>query len=69
MHDDFQRDRDASKLWEAHRVGKDREYFQIEKLTNLDQLPPRGFTVACFPIKITGASAGWVRAVAIVGLR
>jgi len=25
----------------------------------------RGFTVACFPVKIRGASAGWTRAVAI----
>ena len=24
-----------------------------------------GFTVACFPVKIRGASAGWTRAVAI----
>jgi kynurenine formamidase len=68
MAADFARDGDASKLWEAHRVGMDLEYFQIEKLTNLDQLPTRGFTVACFPIKVAGASAAWTRAVGIVGL-
>ncbi len=65
---DFERTGDRSLLWEAHRVGIDLEYFQIEKLANLDKLPMRGFTVACFPIKVTGASAGWVRAVAIIGL-
>jgi kynurenine formamidase len=65
---DFARDGDAGKLWEAHRVGMDLEYFQIEKLANLDQLPTRGFTVACFPVNIARASASWVRAVAIVGL-
>ena len=64
----FAEDHDASKLWEAHRVGMDHEYFQIEKLTNLDQLPTRGFKGACFPVKGRGASAGWTRAVGIVGL-
>ena len=44
------------------------EYFQIEKLANLDQLPTRGFKVACFPIKIARASAAWVRPVAMIGL-
>ncbi|MBM7631059.1 cyclase family protein [Geomicrobium sediminis] len=53
-------------LWAAHFVGKEAEYCQIEKLANLDQLPEKhGFKVAAFPIKITGASAGWSRPVAI----
>jgi kynurenine formamidase len=38
----------------------------MEKLHNLEALPSRGFTVACFPVKIKGASAGWTRAVAIL---
>jgi kynurenine formamidase len=37
----------------------------MEKLCNLDQLPPNGFIVACFPHKIKGGSAGWIRAVAL----
>ncbi|MDU0201027.1 cyclase family protein [Paenibacillus sp. MAH-36] len=53
-------------LWAAHYLGKDREYCQIEKLANLDQLPkPYGFKVSCFPMKIERASAGWARPVAI----
>jgi len=36
----------------------------MEKLTNLDKVSPVGATIYCFPIKITGASGGWVRAVA-----
>jgi cyclase len=57
---------DKGVLWPAHFVGRDREYCQIERLNNLDQLPrPYGFTVSCLPIKITGAGAGWARAVAI----
>ena len=59
--------RDNSILWEGHKAGRDIGYFQMEKLTNLDVLPPAGFTVACFPVKIEGASAGWTRAVAILG--
>lgn len=53
-------------IWEAHFVGIEKEYCQIEKLANLDQLPPFGFTVACFPAKVKAASAGWTRAVAIL---
>ena len=34
----------------------------------MGELPPRGFHVACFPVKIKGASGGWCRAVAIFGL-
>lgn len=64
--EDFSRTGDASLLWEAHFAGIEREYCHIEKLTNLDVLPPHGFKVACFPVKIKGASAGWVRPVAII---
>ncbi|MEN8825328.1 MAG: cyclase family protein [Wenyingzhuangia sp.] len=53
-------------IWEAHYVGIDKEYCQIEKLANLEQLPPFGFKVSCFPTKIEKASAGWTRAVAII---
>ncbi|MGW1056173.1 cyclase family protein [Streptomyces sp. NPDC001118] len=58
---------DRSVLWPAHVVGRDREYCQIERLANLEALPePYGFRIACFPVKIAGAGAGWTRAVALV---
>jgi cyclase len=57
---------DNEVLFPAHFVGRDREYCQIERLSNLDSLPPYGFTLACFPVKIAGAGAGWTRAVALV---
>ncbi|MFI6581578.1 cyclase family protein [Embleya sp. NPDC050493] len=58
---------DRSVLWPAHVTGRDREYCQIERLANLGALPePYGFLVSCFPVKITGAGAGWARAVAIM---
>ena len=56
---------DASLIWEGHKAGREAGYCQIEKLTNLDQLPPTGFTVSCLPVKIRAASGGWCRAVAI----
>ena len=61
----YARDRDASIIWEGHKAGREAEYCQIEKLRHLDQLPPHGFRIACFPVKIHAASAGWTRAVAI----
>jgi kynurenine formamidase len=53
-------------FWESHLLGREKEYCQIEKLANLDQLPaPFGFTVMAFPVNIRGASAGWSRVVAM----
>jgi kynurenine formamidase len=63
----FAETRDAAIIWEGHKAGRIRPYYQMEKLQNLESLPPTGFTVACFPVKIERASAGWVRAVAIFG--
>lgn len=57
---------DASLIWEGHKAGIEAGYCQIEKLSGLEQLPPTGFTVACFPARIARASAGWTRAVAII---
>jgi len=51
-------------FWAAHQV--DLPYVQIERLVNLAALPPFGFKVACFPLKIKGGSAGPTRAVAIL---
>lgn len=56
---------DAGLIWEGHKAGRDIGYCHLEKLHNLEVLPPTGFTIACFPMKIRAASAGWTRAVAI----
>lgn len=58
--------RKPEEFLEAHFIGNEREYCHLENLANLDKLPPFGFQVVVFPIKIEGASAGWTRAVAIV---
>jgi kynurenine formamidase len=57
---------DAGLIWEGHKAGRDIGYCHLEKLHNLEALPPDGFVISCFPHKIRGASAGWTRAVAIV---
>lgn len=51
-------------FWAAHQVGL--AYSQIERLFNLRALPLTGFTVACFPLRIVGASGAPARVVAIV---
>jgi kynurenine formamidase len=56
---------DATLIWEGHKAGREIGYCHLEKLHNLEALPPNGFTVACFPVKVRGGSAGWTRAVAI----
>jgi cyclase len=63
----YQKTGDRDVLWPSHFAGRDREYCQIERLADLDALPAAfGFQVVCFPVKISGAGAGWTRAVALL---
>lgn len=57
---------DYGLVWEGHKAGRERGYCHIEKLHQLEKLPATGFRIACFPVKLRGASAGWTRAVAIL---
>ena len=63
---EFQQTGDPSLIWEGHFAGSEKGYCHLEKLRGLEQLPPFGFTFFCFPVKIRNASAGWVRAVALL---
>ena len=59
---------ESGVFWAAHQA--DLPYSQIERLVNLGELPPTGFQVACFPLRIVGASAAPARVVAFLrGLR
>jgi kynurenine formamidase len=51
-------------FWAAHQA--DIPYSQIERLVNLGALPATGFDIACFPLKIVGASAAPARVVAFL---
>lgn len=66
MKQEYDRTGNPAVIWEGHKAGYEIGYFQLEKLHNLESLPNKGFMVACFPVKIKGASAAWTRAVAIV---
>ena len=59
---------ERQKFWEAHRVMLEREYYHLENLCNLHEIPPpyHSFTVSVLPVKWRGASAAPVRAVAII---
>jgi kynurenine formamidase len=59
---------ERKQFWEAHRVMIEREYYHLENLCNLHEIPPpyHSFTVSVLPVKWRGASAAPVRAVAIV---
>ena len=61
----FAETHDSSIVWEGHRAGMERAYCHIEKLANLESLPPTGFMISYFTFKILKASAGFTRAVAI----
>jgi kynurenine formamidase len=67
LAEEFKRTGDPAIIWEAHFAGIEAGYCHLEKLARLREIPqPYGFRVCCFPVKIKGASAGWVRAVAII---
>jgi kynurenine formamidase len=51
-------------FWAAHQA--ELPYSQIERLCNLGALPPTGFSVSCFPLRIVGGSAAPARVVAIL---
>jgi kynurenine formamidase len=59
---------ERKKFWEAHRVMREREYYHLENMCNLHEIPApyHSFTVSVLPVKWRGASAAPVRAVAIV---
>lgn len=54
-------------FWQAHQA--DLPYCHMERLVNLAPLPPFGFKVACFPLRIKGAGAAPARVVAILDHR
>lgn len=62
----FKETGDSSVLWDGHKAGREREVFIVQQLTNLASLPPSGFRVAFFPLKIANASAAPARVVAFV---
>lgn len=66
MLDEYIITKDKNKLWPAHIYGRKKEYCHIENLDLEAFNLSTGFKVACFPVKIKNAGAGWSRVVALV---
>jgi kynurenine formamidase len=67
MIEAFAKSKDKGEIWDAHYAYRDAEIFVVQQLTNLEQLPPHGFKVAFFPLKLVKASAAPARVVAFIG--
>lgn len=57
---------DPAEIWDGHFAIADREAFIIQQLDNLAALPPAGFHVGFFPIKLPKTSASPCRVVAFL---
>lgn len=57
---------DKSQLWDGHFAIRDKEAFIVQQMTNLAALPPHGFTVGFFPLKLPNTSAAPARAIAFL---
>jgi kynurenine formamidase len=66
MRKAFRETKDPAQIWDAHFAGRDREVFIVQQLDNLRSLPPHGFKVGFFPIKLAHCSAAPARVVAFV---
>jgi kynurenine formamidase len=58
-------DQAQNLIFPTHDLLRDKGLPHIENLANLDKVVNKRFTFIGFPIKIQGASASWVRAVAL----
>ncbi|MFD0661215.1 cyclase family protein [Thermocatellispora tengchongensis] len=63
----FEETGDPAQIWDGHFAIRDKEAFIVQQLTNLAALPPTGFTVGFFPLKLPRTSAAPARVVAFLG--
>ena len=61
---DYVRTRDKKFIWDAHYAHRKKDFYVVQQLCRLEQLPPHGFKVAFFPLPLVGASAAPARVVA-----
>ena len=59
-------DQAVNMIYPCHEVLRDRQFIHMENLANLDQVAGKRFKFVGFPIKIKGASAAPIRAVAVL---
>ncbi len=66
MREAFARSGDPAEIWDGHFAGREREVFIVQQLSNLAALPPSGFKVGFFPLRLARCSAAPARVVAFV---
>lgn len=66
MIGEYMQTRDKSKIWDAHYAHREKDFFVVQQLANLEQLPPHGFKVGFFPLRLVGTSAAPARVVAFL---
>ena len=66
MKKKFQETGDKREIWDGHFAIREREAFIVQQLDNLAALPPTGYMVAFFPIRLVGTSAAPARVVAFL---
>jgi kynurenine formamidase len=57
---------DASQIWDGHFAGREKEVFIIQQMAQLADVPPSGFKIGFFPLRLGGCSAAPARVVAFV---
>jgi kynurenine formamidase len=62
----FEESGDPAEIWDGHFAGREREVFIVQQLANLAALPPSGFRVGFFPMKLARCSAAPARVVAFL---
>ncbi|CAN7608540.1 cyclase family protein [Phenylobacterium sp. LjRoot164] len=55
------------EIWDGHFAGQEREVFIVQQMAQLADLPPHGFKVGFFPLRLGGCSAAPARVVGFVG--
>ncbi|MBY0551786.1 MAG: cyclase family protein [Candidatus Obscuribacterales bacterium] len=66
MIGEYMQTKNKEKIWDAHYAHREKDFFVVQQLANLDQLPAHGFKVGFFPLRLMGASAAPARVVAFL---
>ena len=66
MRREFEATGDASVIWDGHFACRDKEVFIVQQVDNLAALPPKGFKVGCFPLRLARCSASPARVMAFL---
>lgn len=63
---DYARSKDKNFIWDAHYAHREKDFYVVQQLCNLDKIPAHGFKVGFFPVPFVGASAAPARVIAFI---